>query len=193
MANNVFDMQDYNKLVKEVKKANQRIERIESRYGESSWAIRYLYDKLDTNLIKGISPVSGKVTINKNMSDIQLRAIQKAVDTFNSKETKTSTLKGINQVIKETKESLAATLGDETHRISDSDINKLYDLVEDREKRNYTERMGASQVWNTLVEAKETGVDMNKFMSLIDKRTKADINNIDDREFLEYIYNEYVK
>ena len=120
-----FSLSDYNKLVRDVRIANQRIQRIQNRYGESSWAINELYNKIDNNLVNGVSQLTGNIKVSKSMSEIQLRAIEKATNTFLKSET--SKLRGIKKTIKNTKESLQRTFGDEANRISDREINTLYD------------------------------------------------------------------
>lgn len=188
----IFDKsKDYIKLKKDVIKANKRIRRIENRYGEDSWAINVLYGKIkDNELVNGINK-RGLIRLNKNMSNIQLRAIQKATNEF--LESKTSKLTGIKSTIKEVKSSLRATFGDIGNKLSNRDINKLYDLVQDKNKRKLTEQIGASEVWATMIQAKEQGLNKNDFADLIDKRSSVDLNDLEAREFLEDIYNNYIK
>ena len=65
----------------------------------------------------------------------------------------------------------------------------LYDLVEDKDKRSITEQIGASEVWATIIQAKEQKLDYNRFEDLISKRSSTDINDLDTKAFLEDIYN----
>lgn len=190
MAKEVYDRSNYDKLKKNVIKANKAIARIEKQYGESSWGVNRLYSKIDNDLVKGITK-TGKIRLNKNMSDIQLRAIEKATENFLTNK-KTSTLTGIKSTIKEVKSSLKATYGDMGNKLSNKEVNKLYDLVADKDKRIITEQLGASEVWATMIEAKERGLSENEFIELIDKRTDADIKDLDTLEFLNNIYNSYM-
>lgn len=190
MAKEVFDRNNYDSLKKNVIKANKAIARIEKQYGESSWGVNRLYSKIDNDLVKGITK-TGKIRLNKNMSDIQLRAIEKATENFLTNK-KTSTLTGIKSTIKEVKSSLKATYGDMGNKLTNKEVNKLYDLVADKDKRIITEQLGASGVWATMVEAKERGLSENEFIELIDKRTDADIKDLDTLEFLNDIYNSYM-
>ena len=196
MAKEIFDKsKDFEKLKKQVARANKAIERIEKKYGEDSWGVNRLYNKLDDELVKGITK-TGKIRLNKNMSDAQLKAIEKATKNFLEHE-KTSTLKGIKGVIKEVKSSLKGTLGDEANKITDAEINKLYDLVEDKDKRITTESIGASTIWTTLTEAKEkyesgdsTFEDIDTYYNLVEKRGDIQLSE-DDKDFLEEIYLKY--
>ena len=180
---------EFAKLKKDIIRVNKAITRIENKYGENSWGVANLYDKLDNEVFKGITK-GGRVRVTKTMSDEQLRGIQKQVNNFlNNK--KTSTLRGINQVKKDVKSSLKATLGDIETNISDAEINKLYNLVEDKEKRVDTERIGASTIWTTITEAKETEIDnIDKYYELVEKRGNLKLNE-EDKDFLEEIYLKY--
>lgn len=185
-----ISLKEYNELLKNVRIANQRITRIQNRYGENSWAINYLYDKLDNEKVNAISGVSGMIRINKNMSDVQLLAVKKATDNFINKYA-TSKLVGIRRAIKQTKESLQATFGDESNKISDKEINILYDLVEDKNKRTITEQIGASIVWARTIQAKEQNLSFNEYTNLFSD--DIDIKDKDVREFLKDTYNKYIK
>lgn len=191
MANEIFDMKNYDSLRRKVNRANKAIARIEKQYGENSWGVNRLYNKLDNEVYKGITK-SGKIRLNKSMSGIQLKAIEKATSNFlNNK--KTSTLTGIKGVIKDVKSSLKATYGDMGNRLTNKEVNMLYDLIEDKDKRSITEQIGASDLWATIIQAKEQKLDYNKFDDLISKRSSTDINDLDIKIFLEDIYNKYLR
>lgn len=181
---------DYDNLKKNIEKVNTRIRKIEKTYGEKSWAVKSLYDKIDSELVKGINK-KGYVRVNKTMSNIQLKAIEKASKEF--LESKTSTIGGIKGVVKDVKRSLQATFGDSEHPISTRDINKLYDLVEDKNKRDITEQIGASELWATLIQAKEQNLNFDKFYNLIENRSNVGLKEKEDIDFLENIYSTYVK
>lgn len=181
---------DYEVLKKNINKVNNRIRNIEKNYGEKTWAINQLYNKINSDLVKGINK-RGYVRVNKSMSNIQLKAIEKASQEF--LQSKTSTLGGIKSVVKDVKRSLQATFGDMEHPISARDVNKLYDLVEDKNKRDLTQQIGASELWATLIQAKEQNLDFNKFYNLIENRSNVGLKEKEDIEFLENIYNDYVK
>ena len=187
----MFDKnKDFEKLKRDVANANKRIRNIEKQYGEESWAISQLYTKIrDNQLVNGINK-KGLIRVNKNMSNIQLKAIEKATNEFMA--SKTSKLTGIKSTIKDVKKSLQATYGDMGNRLTNKEINTLYDLVEDKNKRIMTEQIGASDLWATLVQAKEQGLSENQFEDLINRRSNADLNDLDAKKFLEDIYNSYV-
>lgn len=190
MANEIYNRNNYEKLKKQVIKTNKAISRIEKQYGESSWGINNLYNKLNNDVFKGVTK-SGKIRLNKSMSDIQLKAIEKATSKFLENK-KTSTLTGIKGVVKDVKSSLKATYGDMGNKLTNKEVNMLYDLVEDKDKRSITEQIGASEVWATIIQAKEQKLDYNRFEDLISKRSSTDINDLDTKAFLEDIYSKYI-
>lgn len=191
MANKVFTVNDYNELKRKVNIANKRIQRIQARYGEGSWAIAGLYKKIDNKQINGISSLTGNIRINKTMSDVQLRAIQRATEDFLSPETTTSKLTGIRQAIEKTKNKLKATYGDQFETLSDEEADKLYSLVEEKTFREKTEQLDPSKVWARLVQAKRQNLSSNQFINLFDNI--ADIKDESVREYLREIYDKYMQ
>ena len=191
MNKEIFDYNDYNYLSKRVKLANQRIQKIQSRYGEGAWGIANLYEKIDNNTVRGISPLTGGIKISRNMSDAQLRAIQTATEAFLASD-KTTKLRNIKKVISETKNTLQATLGDEAHKITDAEIDKLYNIVENRDTRVMAEKIGASNLWTSLVEAKEENKSKGDFYNIITKNSQVDITDDDMLDFLNEMYDKYV-
>ena len=191
MNKEIFDYNDYNYLSKRVKLANQRIQKIQSRYGEGAWGIANLYEKIDNNTVRGISPLTGGIKISRNMSDAQLRAIQTATEAFLASD-KTTKLRNIKKVISETKNTLQATLGDEAHKITDAEIDKLYNIVENRDTRVMAEKIGASNLWTSLVEVKEENKSKGDFYNIIAKNSQVDITDDDILDFLNEMYDKYV-
>lgn len=186
----MFDKsKDFEKLKKDVALANKRIRNIERVYGEESWAINQLYNKIrDKELVNGINK-NGLIRVNKTMSDVQLKAIQKATKEFI--DSQTSKLTGIKKAIRLTKKGLAGVLGDKEHPISNKDINKLYDLVRDKEKRDLTEQIGASELWAATKHAKDKNLSFNKYFSNVDKKGNLDIKDKNDMQFLRDLFEDY--
>ena len=180
---------DFVNLQKRVALANKRIRAIEKVYGEESWAINHLYNKIrDKEFINGINK-RGLIRVNKTMSEVQLKAIQKATNEFLNSET--SKLTGIKKAIRSTKKGLAGVLGDKDKPISNKDINKLYDLVQDKEKRDITEQIGASTLWAATKHAKDKNLSFNKYFSNVDKKGDLDIKDKSDMQFLRELFEDY--
>lgn len=186
---------DYQELLKKVHKANQRIIRLTEKYGERSWATVSLYNKLEDPKILGLTRY-GNIKVNRKMSDIKLKYIEKVTDEF--LESQTSRIRGAEEAIKKTKEKLRATYSDSEKLkfISDEEVGKLYNIVEKKEWRDYTQLFDPSETWARLVRAKETNLSLNEFEDLFKKDlglNKGDeIKDLDVREYLREIYNMYV-
>ena len=185
----IFNIEEYGKLLKDVRRANQRIQRLQARYGESSWAVNQLYEKIDNNNINGISTLTGNIRIDKNMSDIQLRAIQKATSIFLNSQT--STLRGVKKVINNMQDALKKNYSDINRPLSDKDAEKLYNILENRDIRNTVEQIGASETWTRTLRAKEQNLSKDKFIDLF-RNTNIDINDLDIKADLERIYQMYM-
>lgn len=154
---------DLKELKKMVNEANRKISKIEQRYGNDaglgSWAVRGLYESLDNNVVQGISSF-GKIQVNDSMTSSQLKAVKKATEKFLAN--KTSTLKGINEVKRDVKRGIQEKLANpdpknpqSKRKVTDKDAELLYSFVENKTLRSTVEKIGASTVWNFLVDAKE--------------------------------------
>lgn len=197
---------DIKTLMKNVNIANQRIARIEKRYGDNdglgSWGVRNLYDAIDNSVVNGISQISGRIKIDKNMSPAQLKAIDKAVSKFIAPTTKSSTLRGINEIKRNVRAGIQKSLANPkpeqnrpTREVSDADAERLYSFVEDKTLRSTTEKIGASTLWNFLIDAKEKKEQGDKFGL---REFMQDVKNHSEvipdkamRDDLRLIYNKY--
>ena len=182
---------DFEKLKHDVAIANKRIRKIEKVYDKDSWAITRLYDKLkDDDLVNGINK-RGLIRINKTMSNEQLKYIQKSTKEFLN--AKTSKLGGIKEAIQETKRTLAGIYGSQEKPLSWREINKLYDLVEDKESRDLVEKMGASNVWETLTMVKEKKKSYDDYLEILKDKIDVDYKTLseEDKDFIEEIYLNY--
>lgn len=184
-----FNLQDYRSLQKEIHKANQRITRIESRYGENAWAIHDLYGKLNMAR-KAITPF-GQIRITKDMSQAQLNLVRRSVKEF--LKSKTSTLTGIRQaranMISGLQKSLSSTQDVE---LSDREIEALYRLVEDKDTRGTVEKIGASDTWKLLIDAREKKMNQTDFLAKV-KEYYNYTNDQDIKDDLKDFYKKYVK
>lgn len=185
-----INLGDYRELQKEIHKANQRITRIESRYGEGAWAIRELYGKLDTSVAKAITPF-GQIRVTKDMSQAQLNLVRRSTREF--LKSKTSTLTGIrqtrNNIMDGLKRSLSST---EDVELSDREIQALFRLVEDKDTRSTVEKIGASTMWKLLIDAREKKDNKTDFLVKV-KQYYNYSNDQDVKSDLSDFYKKYVK
>lgn len=84
------------------------MQKLKQYIGEDSWAVKRLHAKIDNQKIKGITEL-GRISVTKKMTLEQLKQIDKATQDF--LKSKTSTLKGIKETIKQTKASFKAKFG----------------------------------------------------------------------------------
>lgn len=184
-----FNLQDYRSLQKEIHKANQRITRIESRYGEGSWAIHDLYGKLNMAR-KAITPF-GQIRITRDMSQAQLNLVRRSVKEF--LKSKTSTLTGIretkNNIMDGLQRSLSST---QDVNISDKEIESLFKLVEDKDTRGTVEKIGASTLWKLMIDSKEKKDNKLDFLARV-KEYYNYTNDQDVKDDLKNFYNTYIK
>lgn len=184
-----FNINDYRSLQKEIHKANQRITRIESRYGENAWAISDLYGKLNMAR-KAVTPF-GQIRITKDMSQAQLNLVRRSVKEF--LKSKTSTLTGIRQaranMLSGLQKSLSSTQDVE---LSDREIQALYKLVEDKDTRGTVEKIGASDTWKLLIDAREKKMNQTDFLARV-KEYYNYTNDQDIKDDLKDFYKKYVK
>ena len=184
-----FNLQDYRSLQKEIHKANQRITRIESRYGENAWAIHDLYGKLNMAR-KAITPF-GQIRITKDMSQAQLNLVRRSVKEF--LKSKTSTLTGIretkNNIMDGLQRSLSST---QDVNISDKEIQALFKLVEDKDTRGTVEKIGASTLWKLMIDSKEKKDNKLDFLARV-KEYYNYTNDLDVKDDLKNFYNTYIK
>lgn len=155
----------YSVLQKEIRKANQRIDRIEKNFGEDSWAVKRLKPKLEIEKLNAINE-RGHVQIRKDMTIAELRNVLKSVRQFNNSET--ATVRGIKDVRKRTIDTLSKSLNESLNpknkpklNISYDEAEVLYDVLKDKDyKWIFEEKKGdtnPSDFWNLV----ETYVNKN--------------------------------
>ena len=190
MGRRYVSLAQYNKIRKDVSIANQRIRRIQAKYGDNAWAVANLTAKLDNKVIQAISPYSGEIRINKKMSDAQLNAIRSATDEF--LKNKTSKLSGIKQAKENMISSLKSSLSTEDIELTDKEAQALYRLVEDKNLRTTTEYIGASKLWDLIIDAKaKRATEDEWYKMLIDYNAFG--KDLDMKDDLKRIYELYIK
>lgn len=197
MANKKISLSDrhqklYNELKKEVKKANQRLVRIERETGKNSWAGKRLESKLDSYLNAWTE--TGRIRINKSMSMTKLHAIKKATKQFI--DSQTSTVGGIKRTIKNQKQgmkqSLSREYGDTVEELSDEEVEALYDMFSDDYAIDVMQFIPSSDIWQLIIDAKENRDTKTQFLERIS--TYLDYgNDVDMKKKILHIYTKFVK
>ena len=127
----------FNELKKLSKRANQRIVRLEREFGKDTWATRELKDKLEVEPLQAWTR-SGRVKVNKSMTETQLRATIKEVNKFLNKAT--STKRGIKKARQKGIETLRTRYGAKATAgaITNEEAEALYNIFEDSEVNKIT-------------------------------------------------------
>lgn len=190
MGRRYVSLEQYNNIRKEVDKANKRIRRIQAKYGDKAWAVANLTEKLDRQpLINAINPYSGEIKLNKSMSDATLNAVRSATNEF--LKSKTSTLRGIKEAKENMISSLKSSLSTDDIQLTDREAQALYRIVEDKNLRDTAEYIGASQLWDLMIEAKVKRASEDEwYKMLIDYNAFG--KDLDMKNDLQRIYDEYI-
>lgn len=167
----------YNELQKLVKRANQRLLRLERLTGEKgTFASKQLYDYLGINELKAISK-SNRIKLSKTYNIGQLMAIKKATENFLQE--KTSRVSGVKKVTKE-----YSTLAGKPLSYKQADV--LY-----KSGKNYTwiyEYIPKSEFWGYWVPiAQRENWDLETFTEQIRLRINAELDEELKRD-LESLY-----
>ena len=124
------------------------------------------------------------------MSDAQLNAIRSATDEF--LKSKTSKLSGIKQAKANMISSLRSSLSTEDIELTDKEAQALYRLVEDKNLRTTTEYIGASKLWDLMIDAKaKRATEDEWYKMLIDYNAFG--KDLDMKNDLKRIYDLYIK
>ena len=195
MAKNIKQGIDNDSLQKLIKKANQRIVRIEKRYGKDRWAVKSLKANLNNDLLNAWTK-KGRIRIPKNASEDDKEKIKLITEKFMQKEM--SSLKGISKIEARTKEAIRnkTTLKEKSNEelvdLTNEDVELIYEALDD-ENIDWlmNETRLASDVWVFIEEAKDKRETKDQFID----RVSLYINKTNDKEVkekLEKIFSDFV-
>lgn len=193
---------DRNELLKELKsksrEANKRINAIRRNYGDDSWAMKKLNERLEREQSQG-KTTTGKVRASKDMSTLQIRETLKATEKFLN--SKTSTIEGIEEVRKRQIETIRENLEDiksdvsgipiEELDISFQDAQAMYGIFEDDDTRSIVDKLGGSPVYRLIAEASERKMNVTSFQKQMKTMIEGE-NDVDFKKQMNRIYNKYV-
>ena len=195
MAKNNKQGIDNDSLRKLVKRANQRIVRIEQRYGKDRWGVKKLKANLDNDLLNAWTK-KGRIRVPKNASEDDKEKIKLITEKFMQKEM--SSLKGISKIEARTKEAIRnkTTLKEKSNEelvdLTNEDVELIYEALND-ENIDWlmNETRLASDVWVFIGEAKDKRETKDQFID----RVSLYINKTNDKEVkekLENIFSDFV-
>ena len=174
----------YEDLQKIVKKANQRLKRIQNYTGrEVSWTGKQLQSKLDNGKLEAWNE-KDLIKISRDMSEIQMARVYKATENFLNSQT--STIRGIKKNIENTKKGFESNLN-----ISESEAEALYQSFEDDLTKWALRYIDSSLYFGIIEEAKENNYSFKRFQDRFVEASNLQID-LDVQEKLKEIYKRYV-
>lgn len=181
----------YEEVRKLVKKANQRLVRLERNFGVNSWGSKKLRNELDIETLNAWTS-SNRIRFNKKMTETQLNAIKKATQSFLS--SKTSRVKGVKQVQKKQIEGLRRSLSSPDLIVSVEDTETLYNFFGEDYAADITSKLPGSDVIALMLEAKQTPQYRRRkyFFEQIENYIELG-NDVDMKRKLGKLYRKYVK
>lgn len=173
---------------KMVERANKRLKGLNNAGYKGTWASKKLINRIDTKALKAWSK-KGKIKLNKNLTNTQLKAIQKATDQF--LKSKTSTIKGIRDTESATIKSIQETLSDEKRGlVTKEDAEFYYDMFGNSDFNYFVDQIGASTLWMLIDEAIEEDDTEDDWINRLARYIT--INDLDVRERAIRLYNKYI-
>ena len=146
---------------------NKRLRNLERQGLKGTWASKKLFDRLDMKdgILTKRDKRGTRLVIDKDLTNTQLRLINKASKQFLA--SKTSTSRGISQVKNETLETLKKTLPTGIKNIDESEVEFYYNMLNDRDFRQFADKGKASTLWNIIADYKDLidATDMDKLSS----------------------------
>lgn len=164
--------EEYNSLIKLIKLANRRLDRLENFTGKDvSWAGKRLKSKINNGKLNGWA--NNRITVSSSMSDNELQRIEQATRSFMNSHA--STITGIRKIMRDTKKSMAGNMS-----ISKEQAETLYQMTDEDTftyiKEHSTAR--SSEMWAVIQEAKEKRYSYDRF----EKRMKEIAQVVPDEE-----------
>ena len=180
----------YTELKKLSKKANQRIVRLEREFGTENLAIRNLRDKLAIEPLQAWT-ASGRVKVNKSMSEIQMKATIKATNQFIH--SKLSTKSGIKKAKKKAIETLRVRFSTDVKELTTEEAEVLYNIFTDKDVNQITNFVQGSDAQAVTDNAREQNQSFNDFVAVMNsvKKYNGHRGNYDDilrKLYMKYVY-----
>ena len=181
-----------NQLLIQLNKVNRRLNRLEKAgvYGRysSKKLIRFANESKNISY-KRSRKNKLKIPDLKKLTPAETLYISKTLRKFTK--SKTSSPIGLKEVSEETKAKIKQSLGNYKEEIDDEDVEDFYEFVADDDFRYFADKIGDSQLYALIEEAKEKSYTENKFIETLEQYIT--VNNADVRKKAQRLYNKYVK
>lgn len=139
-----------------------RIKTVDIRkYPSGTWATKKLNDRISNYLY------DGEIKINKNMNTQELRLVNKAIQNF--LKSKTSTVKGIMEIEKQTKQNISNIVTDfDEEDLTNDEVNTLYDFFSDPDFQDVIQYIPPSDLYILLMDSKRNNDSTEAFLRKIE-------------------------
>lgn len=180
----------YNENLKLASQVNRRLKGLKNAGYRGTWASKKLINRLDNDVLKGwTKSEGGKVKIQKNLTETQMRSVQKSMKQF--LKSKTSKVSGIKKTRAATIDSIRSTLSeDQKNRVSQEDAEFYYDMLGDNDFDFFADKIGASTLWSLIDDAIEQNDSESGWLNRLD--LYIELNDLDVKEKARRIYDKYV-
>lgn len=179
------------KLLRSIEMTNRKLNRLESAGVYNKYASKKLLRTIhNESPIKYNKGKRVKVTVNvKKLNPSQIRYYQKVFNTF--LESKTSSAIGIKDKESKTRDKLKQSLSEITDEdISEQDVEDFYTLVEDNDFRYLADKIGDSDIYILVNEAKSRDLDEEGFTKMLEQYMT--VNTKEARDAASNLYNKFV-
>lgn len=186
----------YKRVQNQVAEVNERLVKLRKSDEYGSWASKKLFNRLDTKNLdvlqktrKGEKKVK-RIKLNKNLSNTDLRAIEKATGQF--LQSKTSTMKGINIVKNKTIKAIRNTLSlEDGKKVTKEDAEYYYDMLANKDFDWFNDKIGASTMWTLIDDAIENNDSQSDWIKRLETHAMT-MNDMDARERAIRLYEKYI-
>ena len=179
------------KLLRSIEKTNRKLNRLDSAGLYGKYATKKLLRTIrNESTIKYNRGKRVKVTVNvKKLNPSQIRYYQKVFNSF--LESKTSSPLGIKDVQSKTRDKLKQSLSEITDEdITEQDVEDFYTLVEDNDFRYLADKIGDSDIYILVNEAKSRDLDEEGFTNMLEQYMT--VNTKEARDAASNLYNKFV-
>lgn len=179
------------KLLRSIEMTNRKLNRLDSAGLYGSYASKKLLRTIQKEpRVKYNRGKRAKVTVNvKKLNASQIRYYQKVFTSF--LESKTSSAFGIKDAESRTRAKLKESLSEiRDEDLTEQDVEDFYTLVEDNDFRYFADKIGDSDIYILVNEAKSRDLKKRPFYEML--KQYMTVNTKEARDSARRLYEKYV-
>lgn len=192
----------YRDVMKQVGETNKRLRQLQNKGEFNTWASKKLFNRLDDKNLSILKYNRGNrskkrkdyyytIKLNKNLTNTNLLDIQKSTRQFLV--SKTSTLKGIEDVKRRTIKSIKDTLNEKDgKKVTQEDAEFYYDLLDNKDFDSFVDKIGASSMWNLVDTSINKKDSEENWINRLEMYAMT-MNDTQMRTRAENLYKKYIK